>query len=123
MTDQELIRAKNVLFWLYIALCFLILMVLVVALSGCAVGFTTDQYGNEEAVLGVTMGTINKTIEVGTEAAKVAFPWAETIAGVTGLLGVGGTAAAVHYRTKRNAERAGWEEAEKTISPSSAPTL
>jgi hypothetical protein len=92
-------------------------------LSGCAVGFTTDQYGNEEAVLGVTMGTINKTIEVGTEAAKVAFPWAETIAGVTGLLGVGGTAAAVHYRTKRNSERAGWEEAEKTISPSSAPTL
>lgn len=107
----------------FVVVGLLCLILMLSLLAGCAVGFTTDPYGNEEAVIGVTMGTINKTLEVGAEAAKAAFPWAETIAGVTGLLGVGGTAAAVHYRTKRNSERAGWEEAEKTISPSSAPTL
>lgn len=94
------------------AIVLLTVMVLILALSGCAVGLTKDAYGAEQAVVGFSVGEVNRVAEqvapVAVAAAKTAFPWLEVATLATGALGIG---AGAHYRSKRNSEQETWDEA------------
>lgn len=91
-------------------------LVLAACLSGCAVG--RDE-STGAIILGIEAGRL---VETGPQAIAAAvgtfLPGAGPIVGtIAGLLGIGG---AVHYRSKRNGERAGWDERGREVVDSPA---
>lgn len=84
------------------------------SLSGCAVG-RDDATG--AIVLGFEAGRLVETAPQALAGlAGSLIPGLGPVVGiVSGLLGIGGTAAAVHYRAKRTGERDGWDEREEDL--------
>lgn len=86
-----------------LGLCVLALALLFLLLPGCAVGRT--QFG--EDVIGFNVSSANAL-------AAGMFPWEKAFAIGGAALAVVGGGAGIHYRTKRNYERSGWDEAAGT---------
>lgn len=83
---------------------------LVLSIGGCAVGRTPSG----DFVVGGKIGSFPETAGelANTAAGFLPAPWNAIAGAAVGLLGIGGPAAAAHYRAKNKGERTGWDEAE-----------
>lgn len=92
----------------FLAVAFLLM------LSGCAVG-RDDATG--AIVLGFEAGRLVETAPQALAglAGSLIPGLGPVVSLAAGALGIGGTAAAVHYRSKRRGERDGWDEKEEDL--------